>query len=141
MRFQENRMRSLPAALLAAAALATCLASPASAAPFETGWLADKKGAVDAKTGARIAMAVNMNGMAGPDGAMVWKMRHIGLELPLAELPGRRKILVFEENGRTIAHSDAEASENPFDQSGPLKLYLKLYLEHPPGFRFRVRIE
>lgn len=134
-------MGKIVAALLLTFTLAAGTATAARPEPFETGWLPDQKGAVDAKTGARIAMAVNMNGMAGPGGAMVWKMRHIGLELPLAGIAPNRKILVLGEDGKPMAHSDAEVSENPFDQSGPLKTYLKLYIEHAPGFRFRLRLE
>lgn len=125
----------------AALPLLLCLAAPALAASFESGWLEDRKGAVDAKTGARVAMAVNMNGMADAQGRMVWKMRHVGLELPLGSLAPGRKILVLGEDGKPMGHEDAEASENPFDASGALKTYLKLYIEHPPGFRFRLRIE
>jgi hypothetical protein len=131
-------MRHIAAILMLISSL---LAGPAQAAAFETGWMQDQKGSVDTKTGTRVAMVVNMNGMAGPGGAMVWKMRHVGLELPLAALPAGKKIIVLGEDGRPMAHSDAEASDNPFDQTGLLKTYLKLYIEHAPGFRFRVRIE
>jgi dienelactone hydrolase len=75
----------------------------------------------------------------GPDGSMQWRGRHVGLEIPVAQLDVKR-LVIIGENGQPIPHKDPEAFASTL-KSGKPGIYLKLFIERPPGFKFKLRAE
>ena len=110
----------------------------AMAEPFETGWLKDEKGSVDPKTKATVRVVSNMHGTQINGGPMEWKIRYVGIEIPVTKIDPK-KLIVIDKDGKFIRHTDAEAFEYSIDQKGAKGTHLKLFLEHQAGFSFRLR--
>ena len=110
----------------------------AYAGVFETGWLKDEKGAVDPNTKATVVVVAGMNGSEDRDGKMKWAGRHIGIEIPLAKLDSNKLVLI-DESGTLIPHKHPEVHVDSLLKSGGKGIYVKLFVERPPGFKFKIR--
>ncbi len=109
-----------------------------SAAQFETGWLDDKKGSTEPKLGAKVIIASNMNGSKDETGKMQWKTRYVTIEIPAPKI-NAKSIIVLDKNERLIQHSDAETFEHDIRPGGAKGTIVKLFLDKPAGFAFRLR--
>jgi len=111
---------------------------------FETGWLRDEKGSTDLKTNAVVVVFGNMFGTNENGGPTVWRVRYVGIEIPITDIDPK-KVVVLGEDGKSIRHTDAEALEIKIyqkgakDHEGKKGTLLKLFLERPAGFSFRIR--
>lgn len=121
-----------------AVAIATAVVANASATQFETGWLDDKKGSTESKLGAKVIIALNMNGSEDETGKMQWKTRYVAIEIPAPKI-NAKTIIVLDKNERPIQHSDAEAFEYDIRSGGTKGTIVKLFLDRPAGFAFRLR--
>jgi hypothetical protein len=107
---------------------------------FETSLLKDENGSMDLKTKAVVHNVTNMNGLVENGKPTIWKERYVGIQIPILGIDPT-KIVVLDLNGKSIKHTYPEAFEKEIDQKGTRGTYIKLFLEHPPGFSFRLRYE
>ena len=120
--------------------VAVAMLPTAFAQAFETGWMSDNKGSTDAKTKATVVLASNLNGSQNQDGTMKWSGRYVGLEIPRRKVE-ISKIFLVGEDGKFIPHRHAETFASALGQNGEKVTFLKLFVERPPGFKFKLRIE
>jgi hypothetical protein len=107
---------------------------------FETSLLKDEKGLMDLKTKAVVHYVSNMNGSVESGKPTVWRERYVGIQIPILGIDPK-KIVVLDSDGKFIKHKYPEALEGEIDQKGTRGTYIKLFLEHPPGFSFRLRYD
>lgn len=116
------------------------VSSTVLAQTLETGWLSDAKGSSDPKTRATVVLVSNLNGSQERDGTMKWAGRYIGLEIPQQKV-NINKIVLIGEDGKFIPHRHPETFAGAFGPSGEKVTFLKLFVDRPPGFKFRLRAE
>lgn len=120
--------------------LILCALPVAHAQKLETGWLSDQKGSVDPVTKATVALVAGLNGEQQADGSVKWAGRYIGVEIPQASVNLRRLVLIGED-GKPIPHRYPEAVQGPIGNAGQQGTFLKLFVDRPPGFKFKIRTE
>ena len=120
--------------------LAVGMFPTAFAQGLETGWMSDAKGSSDPKTKATVVLASNLNGSQERDGTMKWAGRYIGLEIPQQKV-NINKVFLIGEDGKPIPHRHPETFDSAFGQSGERVTVLKLFVDRPPGFKFKLRAE
>ena len=118
--------------------VAVAMLPPAFAQAFETGWMSDTKGSIDAKTKSTVVLASNLNGSQNQDGTMKWSGRYIGVEIPQQNVE-IDKIFLIGEDGKFIPHRNPEAFVSALGQNGEKVTLLKLFVDRPPGFKFKLR--
>lgn len=120
--------------------VAVAMLPAAFAQSLETGWLSDTKGSSDPRTKTVVVLVSNLNGSQERDGTMKWAGRYIGLEVPQQEV-NMSKIFLIGEDGKLIPHRHPESLPSAVGQNGEKVTFLKLFVNRPPGFKFRLRVE
>lgn len=135
MKTINNLSRHFIALVVAVGLLPTAFAQP-----LETGWMSDTKGSTDPKTKATVVLVSNLNGSQERDGTMKWAGRYIGLEIPQRTVNVNR-IYLIGEDGKSIPHRHPETFASGLGQNGENATFLKLFVDRPPGFKFKLRVE
>lgn len=104
---------------------------------LRTGWLSDTKGATDPETGVRVILVSNMLESNDAVGNRIWRVRYVGLQAPIGGL-NPKTVKVFDVDGKPIKHEYPEVHES--SQDGRKESLIKLFLERPAGFKFRLEI-
>ncbi len=107
---------------------------------FETEWLKDEAKFTCPKTNTKVVAVSNLWGVPGPNGETKWKFRYVGIEIPL-ESVDLNKIFVKGEDGSYIQHKNADSFSIENESPEKNSTFLKLYIEHPEGFKFKIILE
>lgn len=107
--------------------------------PYDTGPLKTEEGAVDRSSGVTVDAVQGVLGTEDREtGKTVWARTRLVFRLPVQRKSVKR-IEVLSEDGAPLALAANPDFAEPFDTGEPLTR-LDAYVEHSPGFTFRLRI-